>query len=506
MMKTCLRSTCVAVVLGFITLFLASCAQNTAGIKDSAIPAEELVSIGKVDDKDSSHSELGSSRYSKYRDNPSWGKYPTVWARLFSLFTLPEVSNSRIDRELEWFLRNPDYLQRVQRRAEPYLFEIVNQIEQQGVPGEIALLPVVESAFQAHAYSHASASGLWQFIPSTGRLYGLKQNWWYDGRRDVYAATQAAIRYLQKVNNDFNGDWLLALAAYNCGEARVQKEIDKNRRRNRPVSFWSLNLPRETRNYVPRLLAVSHLFANAKRYRLSLRPIPDRPVIQPVYIGSQLDLALAAEMAELSMAEFYELNPGFNQWATDPNGPHRLLLPVDKVQPFTEKLAKLPPDGRIHKRHHKVRRGDSLRTIARMHGTTVALVKRTNGIIGHSAPSGEMLIIPVSAKDLSHYQLKSAPKPNRRSASRKRKKGPRKITYKVRRGDTLSKIARRYSVSVKKLAKWNRIRSRSVIRTGQRLSIWTNRSKSVSRSKSNPFQRYTVRKGDSLYLIACSRA
>jgi len=393
-------------------------------------------------------------------------------------------------------VEHPDYLQRVQIRAEPYLFDIVEQIEHQHVPGEIALLPIVESAFQPHARSHARAHGIWQFIPSTGRLYGLKQNWWYDGRRDIYASTQAAIRYLQKLHREFDSDWLLALAAYNCGEGAVHKAIKKNIRRGRPTDFWSLQLPRETKNYVPRLLAVSQVFANAASYNISLRPIPNLPVLERVGIGSQMDLAVAAELAGMSIEKLYHFNPAFSQWATDPLGPHHLVIPAELSEPFKSKLAELPTERRIQLKRHKVARGESLRTVARKYKTSPEAIQQTNRLHGARLHAGRDLIVPVSAKNLAYYNLKPYKAPKKKS---------RKIYYRVRRGDSLWKIARRYSVSIKSLAKWNHMTTRTTLRPGKKLVIRNNKSKvsgKYAKSRSKRYRRYTVRKGDSLYLIA----
>ncbi|MDP3521182.1 MAG: transglycosylase SLT domain-containing protein [Hydrogenophaga sp.] len=201
----------------------------------------------------------------------------TVWERLISLYSLPEIQNERIDRELNWYLRHPAYLARVQQRAEPYLHLILDEVEAKNIPGELALLPIVESAFLPEAYSKSDASGLWQFIPATGRLYGLQQNTWYDGRRDVYASTKAATAFLKHLGETFDGDWHLALASYNYGKGNVRKAIEKNENLNRDTDYWSLDLPKETADYVPRLLAIAKIFANADKYNVQLQNIPNRP-------------------------------------------------------------------------------------------------------------------------------------------------------------------------------------------------------------------------------------
>ena len=271
----------------------------------------------------------------------------TVWERLLSLYSLPDIKNPRIDRELYWYLDHPASLAILQQRAEPYLNHILDEIEAKNIPGELALLPVVESAFVPDAYSKADASGLWQFVPATGREYGLQQNDWYDGRRDIYASTKAATTYLKELSETFDGDWLLALASYNCGKGRVKKSIERNEYRNLPTDYWSLDLPDETEDYVPRLLAIAKLFAHADEYNVHLQHIPNRPYFEVVDIKSPLDLHKAAKLANTPLYAFLKLNPGFNRSSTAPQGPHRLLVPVAQAQAFKKNLAMLPYSERV---------------------------------------------------------------------------------------------------------------------------------------------------------------
>ncbi len=253
-----------------------------------------------------------------------------LWQRIRDGYGIPESKplHTATQKQLNWFIKHPDYIDRVVERARPYLHYIVDQLEQRNMPMEIALLPVVESGFQPFAYSHGRAAGIWQFIPGTGRLYGLKQNWWYDGRRDVIASTGAALDYLEKLYGDF-GDWQLALAAYNSGEGTVGRAIKRNKKAGKATDFWSLDLPRETSAYVPKLIAVAELVKRPAHYNITLSPIDDSPFLAVVDVGSQIDLALAAQLAEISTDEMYQLNPGFNQWATTPDGPHRLVVPLE---------------------------------------------------------------------------------------------------------------------------------------------------------------------------------
>ncbi len=260
--------------------------------------------------------------------------YSDLFDRMRAGFKLPAADHTAIDRELEWYAGNPDYLGRAFSRADLYLYHIVTELEARGMPLELALLPVVESAFEPYAYSRSSASGLWQFIPGTGSRYNLKQDWWYDGRRDVIESTRAALDYLQALNTEFNGDWLLAIAAYNCGEMNVERAVARNQAAGLPTDFWNLKLPAETRAYVPKLLAMGRVVAHPENYGLSFNKIPNQPYFAKVDTKGQISMHVAAEIAGLSDAELYELNPAFHRWATDPAGPYSLLVPADTAEAF----------------------------------------------------------------------------------------------------------------------------------------------------------------------------
>lgn len=260
---------------------------------------------------------------------------PNIWPRIQAGFTMPtDINHQALKSELSWYASNPLYMQRVLQRAEPFLYYILEETEKRKLPAELVLLPIVESAYQPFAYSHGRAAGIWQFIPATGKAYGLKQNWWYDGRRDIYASTEAALNYLEQLNKMFKGDWMLALAAYNSGSGTVRRAIKRNKKQNRPTDFWHLQLPKETRAYVPKLLALKELIANPEKYALSLHFIANTPGFKQVKITTQIDLALAAKLAEIDLKTLYNYNPGFNRWATDPDGPHTLLLPIKAADTF----------------------------------------------------------------------------------------------------------------------------------------------------------------------------
>lgn len=434
-----------------------------------------------------------------------------VWERIGSnLILTRNISEKTTASKLAWFARNQAYLDRVSGRAEPYLHYIVEELEKRNMPLDLALLPIVESAYNPFAYSRSRASGIWQFIPGTGRLYGLKQNWWYDGRRDIIAATDAALNYLQKLHQEFDRDWLLALAAYNSGEGNVGRAIRRNKKAGKPIDFFSLKLPRETRGYVPSLLAVAEIVANPSKYKIALKPINNIQHFKQVDIGSQIDLATAAELSELSIEELYTLNPGFNRWATDPNGPHQLLIPIKKAAAFENKLASLSSDKRIKWQQHKIKKGESLGRIATRYRTDVSTLKQINRLKGNTIRTGRSLLIPTAQKPLKHYSLSLD---SRRYKGLKRSGDGQRYVYTIKRGDNLWDIGRHYGISVKQLSAWNGISSKSILRPGKKLEIWVEEETDktakvipvVSKKTVNDDSQhvsYTVVEGDSLWLIS----
>lgn len=401
------------------------------------------------------------------RDPGDQSTYTNLWDRIRAGFKMPKMEGPYVVRQEQWFVNNPDYMERMLQRANLYLYHIVEQVDKRHLPMEIALLPAIESAYQPRAYSHARASGLWQFIPSTGRLYGLKTNWWYDGRRDVMASTEAALDYLQKLHDDFNGDWALALAAYNAGEGRIQRAIDHNRRLGLSTAYADLDLPIETKQYVPKLMAIVNIVSHPKRYGLALTDIPNSPYFVQVDVGSQIDLGVVAKLTKLPIDDIYAMNPGFNRWATSPTGPHHLLLPVSAKDEFLDGLNDLPPEKRVQWARHSVRRGDTLSVVARKFGVTVEAIRSANGLHTNFLRVGQNLLIPVSGRRLI---VADRGAPTRQVAAQVA--GKVKIVHRVRAGETLWSIARKYNVYVGQLARWNLMSVRDVLRLGQHLRVW----------------------------------
>ncbi len=432
-----------------------------------------------------------------------------AWFRLQRGMKMKPVMNARVQLQLKWYLSHKEYMARVMKRAAPLLPFILDVLEQKDMPSEIALLPVVESAYQTFAYSHGRASGMWQIIPSTGRHLGLKQNWWYDGRRDIVESTKAATHYLATLAQQFNGDWELALAAYNAGPGKIRSAIRYNRKKGRATDFWHLSRIRpETRDYVPKLLALKELFTHPAKYGLDLLYIEDQHRYQVVELDSQIDLALAAELAGVSTEQMYQMNPAFNRWATAPKGPHRLLLPAEKVAQFKQKLAKLPRSKRINWVRYRIRNGDTLSQIARKYRTSTRLIKNINKIRHSSIRAGKYLLIPTATRSITQYSLSQSARLNKIRNTRRR---GRKLSYRVKSGDSLWTIARKYRVKTRSLAKWNGMAPTDTLSIGQKLVIWKSRGKAQARRvtmfDAQPKNRmhalrYTVRKGDSLSRIA----
>ena len=425
-------------------------------------------------------------------------QYGDLFDRMRAGFRLEDGTDQRaVDQQLRWYASNPDYLQRAFGRADLYLYQIVTELERRGMPLELALLPVVESAFEPYAYSRARASGLWQFIPGTGSRFGLKQDWWYDGRRDIVESTRAALDYLQYLHDEFNGDWLLAIAAYNCGEAMVERAVNMNRAAGRPVDFWDVWLPGETRAYVPKLLAMKRLVRDPETYGLEFSPIPNSPYFSRVATHGQINLKIAAEIAAVSPEELYELNPAFHRWATDPAGPHYLLLPVDAADVFAENVDQLSADQRLGVTHYSVRRGDSVASVARNFHTSVNVIRELNNLLTGGLTVGDDLRVPSAVPELPAKVMLAAARVDGRGRSLRRAH-----VQVVRRGDSLWTIARRNGMNVNTLASLNGMHPGDALRAGQRIRLTSSSSGGSGRGGAHRRMFYTVREGDTVTQIA----
>jgi membrane-bound lytic murein transglycosylase D len=461
---------------------------SLAGAQADSVESEELAAETEAVATSDAHTVAGLT--------PE--KYPDVFDRIRAGFKLEDIDSPRIDQQLAFYANNPAYLERVFGRAGIYLHHIVQEIEARGMPLELALLPVVESAFEPYAQSWARANGLWQFMPGTGERFGLKQDWWYDGRRDVIASTRAALDYLQYMHDEFFGDWLLAVAGYNCGEARVQREVNKNRALGKPVDFFSLNLPAETRAYVPKLMAMRRLIANPEDYGIAFSPIPNEPYFVRVETGGQLDLTLAAELAGITIDDVYELNPGFHRWATDPAGPHFLLLPRESADGFTRSLDLLSPDERVRVSLHMVKKGETIAAIAQKYKTQAIVIRDMNSLGNEPLTIGAELRVPTAVVNLPSKVMLAAARVDGRGG----RSGRRPTVHVVRSGDSLWRIAKRHRMDVNTLARLNGMAPSDTLRTGQKLVLNTRGASTGGSTGSSGATSYRVRSGDTLSRIA----
>lgn len=440
-------------VLALAAGSLAGCAVSSAERPGNAAASLERYAVHRSPHPGGHELESG-------RRAPAEVASDDLWQRLSSSFAIGDNQHSEVDRELERWMRWPRTLSEASARAEPFLHYVVEEIERRGLPGELALVPFVETGFRLTARSHRDATGLWQIMPATGERFGLAQSWWYDGRQDFIASTHAAMDYLSFLYRRFKGDPLLTLAAYNAGEGRVDAARARNRSAGRGEDFWSLSLPTETESYVPRILALARIVGDPARYGVTLTPIPNRPLLATVATGGQIELAVAAELAELPAEDLRQLNPGHLRWATAPDGPHLLVVPEDKARVLQAGLASLPASQRVRWRAHRVSGGDTLYGLSRRYGVTPAVLRHANGLGSDRIRVGQTLRLPMAGTTALAESARAA-RPGR---SRK--------LYVVRPGDNLWSIGRRFGVSHRQIARWNDLRPQAVIRPGKRLVIW----------------------------------
>ena len=386
-----------------------------------------------------------------------------LWDRIVRGYAIPDLDGPLVDKWEQWYSDRPDYVARMVERSRRYLYHIVTEVEARGMPLEIALLPIVESAFNPNAMSVSRASGIWQFIPSTGKTYGLAQNFWFDSRRDVIAATSSALDYLQTLDAEFD-DWQLALAAYNWGEGNVRRAVARNRARGLPIDFAHLqNVPVETRNYVPKLQAIKNIVADPPKYGLAMADVPDAPYFTIVRTTVRMDVKRAADLAELDVDEFLALNPQHNRPVISGADAYAILLPIDKAEIFAAKL-NLIDQPLVSWQAHRTKPGETLAQIAVRYGLSVETLRSVNGIgPRQSVPNGFALLVPMqqptaeAAESLANTVFTTVP-------------AGRTFYYTVHRGDTLGRIAARYGVTREDLRHWNRLAG-DTVKSGQKLRV-----------------------------------
>lgn len=489
-----------------------------------------------------------------------------LWQRIRNGFAMPAMEDEYVTRNQNRYAANPAYLERLFQRSSKYLYFVVNEVEKRGMPMEIALLPMIESAYNPQAYSHAKAAGLWQFIPSTGTHYGLEQTWWYDGRRDVYAATNAALDYLTMLHNMF-GDWQLALAAYNWGEGAVQRAVNRNLAKGLPTDYRSLKMPAETRNYIPKLMAIRNLVATPEIYGVNLPPLENKPYFSVVSTSRHMDLDLAAELAGMSITEFLMLNPAYNKPVIAYKPERKLLVPIEKVDAFHEGLANRSGD-LLSWQAYQVTKGDTLETLSAQYGANPANLSAINRLSTPRLKPGQLVLVPrrtelasvtppvatptksvapvieTASSEPTNNQPTEAPvevaaltiapetpkaetiisdtPPNAviipetndaEIAQAAPAEAPVIVAkpryHVVDKGDTAFNIARRYGLSVDELLQINQLKNAN-LNLGKRLNVLADAApvqakEKVSQkatSKSKPSSQYTVQSGDNASKIA----
>lgn len=377
-----------------------------------------------------------------------------LWDRIRNGFGMPDLISPLVQQQQAWYLARPDYLRRVVERSRRYMHHIVEELEKRGMPTELALLPIVESAYNPMAYSRSHASGMWQFIPSTGKAYQLDQNWWMDERRDIIASTSAALDYLQSLY-EMHGDWHLALASYNWGENAVARAIKKNQAKGLPTDYLSLTMPNETRWYVPKLQALKNIIAQPKLFNVDLDPIPNEPYFQTVQVSTNMDVAVAARLAEMTIEEFLALNPSFKRPVIPDMGGVTIVLPTEKVDIFMSNLEDRNKP-LSNWQAYTIKKGETLDRIAKSHAIPLARLKQVNGITGKmKIGPGHTLLVPsgkdAEEKSLLSVNLPAAPQEIRQSPSVKGSKASSKTKRKS--ATTKSKERKASAKPVKKRQK-----------------------------------------------------
>ena len=380
-----------------------------------------------------------------------------LWERMRRQLRWQAIDNPRVRAARRYYLEQPGFIDAVTPRAQRYLHYLVTEVERRQLPLELALLPLVESLMDPLARSPRNAAGLWQIMPGTADHLGMRRDWWFDARLDLRASTRHALDYLERLQRDFDGDWLLALAAYNAGKARVRRALARSGD-PRP-DFWTLRLPRETQLYVPRLIALAALIHDAGALSLELPPVANRPAFTAVDTGGQIEMLRAAELARLPLGELRRYNPGHLRWATPP-GLGELLLPVAAADTLRSALATLPPEERVTWQHYRIRRGDSLIRIARRFDTRIDLLREVNNLRGNLIRAGDTLMIPDNSAWRRSLALAENTEPRQRRG------------YTVRRGDSLYHIARRFQVTIDDLVTWNDLDPRRFLQPGQSLTLY----------------------------------
>lgn len=481
------------------------------------IEADPILPTPQLPDSDSLPTSLTLPELQEFKDPyspppakpaPQTAQNDDLWQRIRGGFGMANLQSPFTATHESWYAARPEYMQRMVDRGQLYLFHVVEEVQKRGMPTEIALLPMIESAFNPTAYSRSKAAGIWQFMPATGKDFGLKQDWWQDNRRDVTAATNAALTYLQKLHVMF-GTWELALAAYNAGEGTVQRAIDRNRRLGLPTDYQSLQLPAETRNYVPKLQAVKNIVANPDQYGLKIQPIDNKPYFTSVAVPEKMDVHLAAKLAGVSVDEFKQLNPSYKRPVIN-SGTQNILLPIGTEDNFAANLANYNRPLVSWKTHY-AKRGEKVGTIAKKYGVSVSQLMDVNDLSRKQrlkanqpllvpAPGGMGASLPDSGSNTTQAETPLLEEPTEQEKT---------AHHVVKSGDTAYSIAKQYGMTTRQLMSLNQLKN-ARLKKGQVLAVSASpylqtSSKKTKIAKSKPERtktRYVVKRGETLASIA----
>lgn len=456
-----------------------------------------------------------------------------LWDVLRDEFALPHYENNpAVQEKVEWFMNNQDFLLHAASRAAPYLYYISQQVKKRHLPAELVLLPIIESGYNPFSTSNVGAAGIWQLMPLTAAGLGLRREWGYDARRDVIASTRAALTHLAYLENFFDGNWLLALAAYDTGEGNVMSAIRRNIRSGTDTDFWSLPVAQETKNYVPSLLALAVIISNPDRYPIYFPPVRNAPYLAQIDVGTKVNLHYAAQLAGISYIKMTQLNPGFSQKGRIKN-PTKLILPIENVEQFTENFSQSPFNHEIDWIHYRMKPGDTLASVAKKFGTTTVAIRKLNHINRSILRHGTNLLIPRDADEQILASTETMPsmkatypvnktnenggisKSSRRTAEmlaaafNENPSGKYTIqsgdtVYMVRSTDTIDKIAKHFHVNINAIRTANGLNGKKSLRPGVQVIIPTHtRNTSVASTRPNTMTmpQKQIMPGNTLYMI-----
>lgn len=413
-----------------------------------------------------------------------------LWLRIKAGYDMPTIDSPYTHKYEAYYADRPDYVEQMMLRSSKYLYYVISEVEKRGMPTEIALLPMIESAYNPKAYSRSHAAGIWQFVPATGKHFGLQQNWWKDNRRDVIAATQAALDYLEKLHGMF-GSWDLALAAYNAGEGTVGRAIAANKRKGLPTDYQSLKLPLETKQYVPKLQAIKNIVNTPINFGLNIAPIPNEVYFTEIDAPEQIDAKLAAELAEIPLEEFQLLNPSYKRpIIASKRNIHKILLPISAVDRFQDNLNNYDAS-LISWTVYRAKRGERLSNIAKKFNIRTSSLRKVNSL-PHAIKLAQPLHLLVPSSSEKYDKINVAILANQKTAFQQLQR--RNIKHKIRRGETLSTIAKRYGTNTKSIMRLNHLKS-TRIKIGQVIKVKGGQVR-------HRVATHKIRRGDTLSAIA----